>query len=135
MAENTDITLGDHLVKSHAVVPMFHYYVITIADNMAAQNDSIKVIDVPAGQVVTGLIWNISATLGASCTLQARVGTSAISAASSAGSADTEVQTAYVAPSTSEAPLNFLVGGAAITEPATLTVGFYLAPAQSKALA
>ena len=135
MAENTTVKRADHLRKFDACHAMYNYFSVTIPDDMAAQADFITIVDVPVGQMVVGLTAAPSATLGASCTLQARIGTTAISAATTAAATTPVVQNAIVAPSTSEATLNFLVGGAAITEPATLTVGFFFVPAQSVTLA
>jgi hypothetical protein len=134
MPEITSVKQPDHERKYHPTVPMFNYFSVPISATLADNADFITIVDVPVGYMVTGLIWNISATLGASATLQARVGTTAISGASTQGGADTEVQTAYVAPSTSEATLNFLVGGADISGAATLTLGFYFVPAQTVTL-
>lgn len=134
MAEITSVAIGDHLVKTHPVVPMFNYFVVTISSTLADNTDSIKILDVPAGYVLDSLKTIISATLGASCTLQARIGTTAIAAASTAGGADTKaVMTSIVGPSSSEAAFNYLVGGADISAGATLTCSFVLWPAQSVA--
>lgn len=135
MAEITSVALGDHLVKTHPVVPMFNYIVVTISSTLADNADSIKILDIPAGYVLDGLKTIIAGTLGASATLQARVGTTAIAAASTAGGADTKaVMTSIVGPSTSEAAFNYLVGGADISAATTLTCAFWLCPAQSVAL-
>lgn len=125
---------ADHLRKFHPTVPMYNYVTMVIPSTAADTTESIELMDVPPGWTVTGLIWNISATLGASCAIQARVGTTAISAASTAGGADTEVQTAYAAPSTSAQALNWLVSGGDTSASATLTAGFFLTPAQTVSL-
>jgi hypothetical protein len=134
MSEVTSVALADHLIKSHPVVGTYHWYEITVSSTLADNADSIKVLDIPPGNVVTDAWFSTSATLGVSCTVQLRVGTTAISAATTAGGADSELQTTRVAPSTSEQALNFLVGGADVSAGATIKLGFQMLPAQSVSL-
>ena len=92
------------------------------ASGDANSADDITCFDLPAYyQPVAGSL-HVDATLGSSCTIQLRVGSTAITAATSAGGADTEILSALPAPSASEQAVNLLVGGANITAGANVTV-------------
>lgn len=132
MPEITSVAIGDHLVKTHPTIPMWNYIETTIASDLADNADYIRIFNLPAGYIVADVKTNISATLGSSCTLQARVGTTAVAAASTAGGADTKAaMTAQVAPSSSAQSFNYLVGGADISAGATLKTWVCLAPCQT----
>ncbi|MGE0723267.1 MAG: hypothetical protein AB7O45_02770 [Alphaproteobacteria bacterium] len=107
------------------------FYVITRVINVVSgdcpQDDNIRLVDIPPyHQVVPGTVClRQSATLGASATATLRLGTTALTAATGAGGADSEagVMTALPPYSTSaDQELNILISGAAITASATLTV-------------
>lgn len=93
-----------------------------IASGDADNGDDITAFDLPAYyQVVAGSMY-VSATLGASCTAQLRAGSTAISAATGGGAAETELLSALPAISASEQAINVLIGGADVTAGATITV-------------
>lgn len=124
----------DHLRSVASDRPQGFHIVASLASDAADNGDDISLMNIPAGMVPMGVIYNISATLGASCTSQLRVGTTAITAATTAGGADTEQQNAYVAPSTSVTTLNLLIGGADITGAAVATVQGMLVPVRSQTI-
>lgn len=102
------------------LIPIVWQRAIAIAD--AASGDDITAFDLPAYyQVVAGSMY-VSATLGASCTAQLRAGSTAISAATGGGAAETELLSALPAISASEQAINVLIGGAAVTSAATITI-------------
>lgn len=83
----------------------------TLADN----GDNIELFDLPAGCVLSIDSFGHDATLGASCTSQLRVGTTAVTAATTAGGASSVVGNgADVDVSASEQSVNILIGGADI---------------------
>jgi len=94
----------------------------TIASGDAASSDDITCFDLPAYYQVVAGSMHVSATLGSSCTIQLRVGATAITAATSAGGADTELLSALPAISASEQAINVLIGGANVTAAAVITV-------------
>lgn len=96
---------------------------ISVVSGDCPQNDEIKIQDIPVGHQVVDSMVRHSATLGASATAKLRVGTTAITAASSAGAASAVRQNA-VAPydGAADQSLNVLIEGAAITASADITV-------------
>ena len=91
----------------------------TTADN----GDDISVLDLPPGAMFYPSSFSVSGTLGASCTAQLRIGTTAITAATTAGGASAVGPNgAYVATSTSELNLNILIGGADIAAAANFRI-------------
>ena len=101
--------------------------VINVVSGDCPQDDNIALVDIPKyHQAIPGTVClRQSATLGASATAQLRLGTTALTAATAAGGADSEagVMTALPPYSTSaDQELNILIAGAAITASATLTV-------------
>lgn len=91
----------------------------TLADN----GDDISWFALPAGYGLLVKTFNVSATLGASCTAQLRIGTTALTAATTAGGADTELATAVsIAPTTAARTVNILVGGADIAAAANFVL-------------
>lgn len=94
----------------------------TVAAGDCPQNDNIVCFDLPANyQIVTGILRQ-SDTLGASATAQLRAGTTAITAATTAGGADSELLSAVAPFSTSEQAVNILIAGAALDATVDLTV-------------
>lgn len=84
----------------------------TLADN----GDDIELFDLPAGHILEVYAFGHDATLGASCTAQLRVGTTAVTAATTAGGADSNGPNfADVDTSSSEQSVNILIGGADIS--------------------
>ncbi len=67
---------------------------------------------VKAGERVVNFILYQDATMGASCTLQARVGTTALTAATTAGAASGVAQINHHADLAADTTVNILIGGA-----------------------
>lgn len=97
-----------------------------------AQNDVIRLLQIPQNWVVIWARLAQSGTLGASATAQLRRQTTALTAATTAGSASTvsNVATAPDEPNTSAGTdyLNILAGGAAWGTSATVTYEVALMP-------
>ena len=105
--------------RSYEVVRRF-----TVVSGDCPQNDNIIVFDVPIGHQVVDCMLRQSATLGASATAQLRIATTAITAATTAGSASAVFRnsTVPVFDSAAEQSLNILIAGAAITATAVIEV-------------
>lgn len=104
-------------------------YRIAVVSGDGPNADFISVFTPPVGAVIGDLQIGHSATLGASCTIQGRLGTTALTAASTAGGASRVRQNAAAGPANGTDTLNLLVGGAAITASATIEVsGVYYLP-------
>lgn len=87
------------------------------------QNDVIRLMNIPRGKIVRNAHQVVSATLGSSCTIQLRRGTTALVAASTAAGADEDKQNAADVPNTSsEDSLNVLIAGANVGATATVTI-------------
>lgn len=91
-----------------------------------AQNDVIRLFQIPRNMIVTFARLSHSGTLGASATAQLRRGTTALTAATTQGGASTvsNVATAPDEPNTTDGTdyINILAGGAAWGTSATMTV-------------
>lgn len=101
----------------------------TISSTLADNGDDITLFSLPPYRQIVGGSWEVSATLGASCTATLRVGSTAITAASTAGGADSDPVIRVVAPSASAQTVNILIGGADISAGATITTHLLIAPA------
>lgn len=102
---------------------------IDVVSGDCPQNDNITLMTVPANAVVVDATLRHDATLGASATAQLRIGTTAITSASSAGGASGVLQNAVPAKANGTDKLNILIAGAAIAASTTLRVtGFYVMP-------
>lgn len=102
------------------------------AGSVVASADTVELFDVPQGYVVTDFKLQISATLGASCTARAQIGSRNLAAATTAGAAADVLQTVADIPGLATAARTFqlLIGGAAITSAATLKGYVEVAPAR-----
>ena len=94
---------------------------IAVVSGDCPQNDNIVMFDLPIGHQIVAAGIRHDATLGASATAQLRAGTTAITAASSAGAASA-VQLNAVVPidRAAEQAINILIAGAAITASANI---------------
>lgn len=97
---------------------------IPVVSGDCPQNDNIVVIDIPPGHQIVDCYLRHDATLGASATAQLRLGTTALTAATSAGSANGVKANTTLAPydAAADQALNVLIAGAAITASANITV-------------
>ncbi len=85
--------------------------------------DVIRLGVINRGFVIVHAKMDISGTLGASCTLQLRRDTTALTAASTAAAANYLAQTAIDTPSTDfDDSLNIVIAGAVVGATATVTV-------------
>lgn len=100
--------------------------------SLAAGNsgDTVSIVDIPHNYSVRNLVVTVAGTLGASCTILGARGATALTAATTAGGADREVQSVTDTPSTSgtEDILNVTIGGAAVSATAVVTVECDLSP-------
>lgn len=96
---------------------------LSLTSGIANNADDITVMTIPAGCRLTHIEINVSATLGTSCTLQGRLGSTALTPATTAGGASFVQRNAFPpATLTSATAINLLVGGANITAAATVQV-------------
>jgi len=128
MAEKTKFeipVLGTPRSPTEIATPF--YIEMAVLSGDAANADSIAVFTPPTGAVFTACQLQKDATLGAGCTARLRIGTTTLTAATTAGGASRVIQDASVAPANGTDKLNILIGGADITANATVrVVGFYL---------
>lgn len=106
-------------------------YDIAVVSGDCPQNDWIDVFTPPAGAIIVDATLRHDATLGASATAQLRLGTTALSSATSAGAASGVIQNVVPAASLADGTntLNVLIAGAAIAASTTIRVtGFYVMP-------
>jgi hypothetical protein len=129
MADYTTLKLPDARVKFHPVDAMLVHLTYTIPASGPASGDNIVLMTIPANYVVVHYMQALSGTIGASATLTAKVGSTSIAAATTAGGADTKVQSLMDVPSASARNLQLTVGGANVAASATVTVQFLLVPA------
>ena len=124
MATISTFKTADHLVPSASNPAGVHIHRVIAGTATTADNgDNIEVLDIPAGSMFYLEDFSVSGTLGASCTAQLRIGTTAITAATTAGGASAVgSNNAYVATSTSEQSLNILIGGADIAAAANFRI-------------
>ena len=107
--------------------PVWFKVAITAASTMADNGESVLVFNLPAGHIFVVDGFGHSATLGASCTAQLRVGTTAITAATTAGGASSVgANGAAHAMSSSSQEVNILIGGADTSGAATIHVQGWL---------
>jgi hypothetical protein len=129
MTTVTSIKLQDHLRVYAADRPQAFRYSFAISSTLADNGDDVELFDIPAGFALYGATMDVSATLGASCTVQLRADTVALTAATTAGGADVEMQNNEDIPSASAArTVNLLVAGADISAGATVVVAGIIAP-------
>jgi hypothetical protein len=95
---------------------------IPVVSGTANSGDDITVFTPPAGARIIGAKLRQTATLGASATAQLRQGSTALTSATSAGSANGVLQTGVLEPCSGSETINILIGGANITASATLRV-------------
>lgn len=95
---------------------------IVVANGDAAAADDIAVLTPPAGARIVGAALRQSGSIGATTTAQLRLGTAALTAATTAAAASGVLQNAYLAAANGTDKLNILIGTAAISVGATLTV-------------
>jgi hypothetical protein len=95
--------------------------------SLAAGNnaDTITIAELAAGERVVGAFLDVSGTLGASCTLQARASGTAITSATTAGGASVVHMDKYPpAAAAAGDKLDILIGGANVAATATVKVAF-----------
>lgn len=93
--------------------------------SLAAGNnaDTITIAELAAGERVIDFHLDVSATLGASCTLRGRVGGTAVTAATTAGAASYVSQNVYpLAAAAAGDKIDLLIGGANVSATATVKV-------------
>lgn len=95
---------------------------IAVVSGDAASGDDITVFTPPSGARIVGARLRQTATLGASATAQLRQGSTALTSATSAGSANGVLQTGVLEPCSGAETINVLIGGANITASATIRV-------------
>lgn len=127
----TSVKLQDHLRVYSADRPQAFRYSFAFSSTLADDADDIELFDIPAGMALFATGLNVSATLGASCTLTLRADTSALTAKTTAGGASTVIQSLVDVPSTSVRTVNVLVDDADIAAGATVTVSGIIAPVAS----
>lgn len=129
MATVSTIKLQDHLRNYANDRPEAFRYSFAIASDLADNGDDISLFDIPPGLALFGAAMDVDGTLGASCTIQLRAAAVALTAATTAGGADVEMQNNEDVPSASAArTVNLLVGGADIATAATVVVSGIIAP-------
>jgi hypothetical protein len=95
--------------------------------SLAAGNngDTITIAELGDKERVVGAFLDVSGTLGASCTLTARVGGTAVTGATTAAAASTVVMSKFPpAASAAGDKLDILIGGANVAATATVKVAF-----------
>jgi hypothetical protein len=95
--------------------------------SLAAGNnaDTITIAELAAGERVVGAFLDVSGTLGASCTLQARASGTAITSATTAAAASVVHMDKYPpAAAAAGDKLDILIGGANVAATATVKVAF-----------
>jgi hypothetical protein len=100
------------------------------AGSVIASADTVDLFDVPAGHYVSDYKLEVVGTLGASCTVQPRIGTRALGTASTAATASNLTNTIadYQSLATAARSFNLLVAGAAITTASVLRGHVELSP-------
>lgn len=126
MAEVTKFKIPDRARPKHTSTATAFSVPITVASGDANSADFISLFVPEAGSKIVGAQMIVSATLGVSATAQLRLGTTAITGATTAGGADNELQTVAPAAANGTDSLNILIGGANITAGATITVSGFL---------
>ncbi len=86
--------------------------------------DSISLETLKAGETIMNAFLYQDATMGASCTLQLRVDTTALTAATTQGAAGGVAQTIACATSASDRTVNILIGGANVGGTANVYVSY-----------
>lgn len=122
-------TITDHMIRDEERQGPVHGRIYTVARKLTLPNgaadsgDDIKLLNMPANHALIDMQIGNRGTLGASCTLTGRVATTAVTAATTAGSAS-RVRTSAAAPFDSEnaQSVNLLVGGGDITAEAIVDV-------------
>jgi hypothetical protein len=122
MTAYTALQRPTHLMKISEKAGERFYYTMTTPASGIAQNDDLTIVAIPIGYTVSDAWMSVSGTFGTSVTAQLRIGTTAITAATTAGGADTELQTTRPAPATAATTLNILFAGAAPDTAATVIV-------------
>ena len=132
MSQVSSIILQDHLRVISADRPQAFRYSFAISSTLADNGDTIDLFNIPPGFALFGVSMDVSATLGASCTVQLRANAIAITGASTPGGADIEMQSNEDIPSAIAVRIvDLLVGGADITAGATVVVQGIIAPVRS----
>lgn len=110
-----------------------YIFKLPIVSGDAASGDTIELVDYPVDYMLTDGWLKVDGTLGASCTLKLQQGSTDLTVATTAGSANFLRLVLPMIPSVSERTLKLLVGGADIAADTTvwvLTRNLYL-PAYS----
>ena len=124
MADKTQFKTRD---EERPDAPAGHVYSISrklavVADS-AAQNDRIVIQNLPKGHVILRARLGHDATLGASCTAKLASGTTALTAATTAGAASYVMDTvACPIDAAADQSFNILIEGAAIAATAIIYV-------------
>lgn len=87
----------------------------TLTSGIAASADTIRVATLPPNARIVTAEFRVDASAGTGATLQLRHNGTAITGATTAGGADSELRTAIVAPATSSTIVDLLVGTSAVT--------------------
>lgn len=96
---------------------------LALTATAADATDDITVLTLPVGVRVVDASLSVDGTLGAGCTIQLRQGTTALTAATTAGGADFEQMNVFPpAATTAATTINILVGGADIAAAAGVKV-------------
>lgn len=123
MADVNTGKLADHLVPSpgnRELIGIKH--TIAVANGYAASGDDIIFFKAPCAMRIADAALNKSATLGASATAQLKAGSTAITAATTAGGADFEKMNVFPVDVAAGDPIQVRIAGAGITASATLSV-------------
>lgn len=122
MATISTYKIADYLTPDRVAANTTIYWEITTPTSGIASADLIDVTTLPAGVKVVDAWLQVSATLGASCTVALQINGVSITGATTAAAATLVRMTAQPAISATALPIRVIVAGAAIAAAARLTV-------------
>jgi hypothetical protein len=123
MSDVTTDKLDDHLVPSpgnRELIGIKHS--IAVSNGYAASGDDIVFFKAPCAMRICDASLNASASLGTSATAQLKAGSTAITAATTAGGADFEKMNVAPVDVAAGDAIQVRIGGANVTASATLSV-------------
>ncbi len=123
MAEVTSLAISSNETPRYSddrLTPVVWSAALT--SGIAASADTVTIAYLPANARVAFATLRVDGSLGTGATIQLRQNTSALTAATTAGSADQKVLASVVAPATSQTKIDLLVGTSAVTASANVQV-------------
>lgn len=113
-------TSGNLLPIHEGGIPTHFVRDFTFSSTIADNGDDVTLLTLPAGYRIVDATLRVSGTLGASCTAQLRLGTTALTAATTAGGASTVKMNAFPQDTDGTKTVNVLIGGADVAAGATV---------------